>query len=58
MFHEDALKLDLARTLRKIRRARAFGDFAARLIQSGRAAALNRQLRALRKRYKASQRAA
>jgi hypothetical protein len=45
---EEALKNDLARTLRKIRRARLFGDLAARLIQSGRAAALNRRLRTLR----------
>jgi hypothetical protein len=46
---EEALKVDLARTLRKIRRARLFGDLAARLIQSGRAAALNRRLRTLRR---------
>ena len=46
---EDAVKQDLARTLGKIRRARRFGDLAARLIQSGRAAALNRQLRKLRR---------
>ena len=45
---EEALKIDLARTLQKIRRARLFGDMAARLIQSGRAAALNRRLRTLR----------
>ena len=46
---EEMLKIDLARTLRKIRRARLFGDLAARLIQSGRAAALNRRLRTIRK---------
>jgi len=45
---EDALKLDLARTLRKVRRARAFNDLAANLIQSSRAAALVRRLRQLR----------
>ena len=47
---EDALERDLARTMRKVRRARAFGDLAARLIQSSRAAALNRRLRQLRSR--------
>jgi hypothetical protein len=46
---EDAVKQDLSRTLGKIRRARRFGDLAAGLIQSGRAAALNRQLRRLRR---------
>lgn len=46
---EEALKIDLARTLRKIRRARLFDDLGARLIQSGRAAALNRRLRTLRR---------
>ena len=46
---EEGLTIDLARTLRKVRRARLFGDLAARLIQSGRAAALNRRLRTLRR---------
>ena len=55
MFREEALMLDLARTLRKIRRARLFGDLAARLVQYGRAARLNRELRAMRKVRKAEQ---
>jgi hypothetical protein len=58
MFNEDVIRLDMVRTLRKIRRARTFGDLAARLIQSGRAAALNRQIRALRKLRRGSERAA
>ena len=45
---EAALKVDLARTLRKVRRARAFNDLAANLIQTSRAAALIRRLRQLR----------
>jgi hypothetical protein len=45
---EDALTIDLARTRRKIRRARAFEDLAAMLIQSSRAAALVRRLRQVR----------
>jgi hypothetical protein len=50
---EDALKLDLARTLHKVRRARAFNDLAANLIQSSRASALIRRLRQLRIRRRA-----
>lgn len=49
MFPEDVLRIDLARTLGKVRRAKAFGDLVALLVQSGRAAGLNRQLRKLRK---------